>query len=103
MGFAWAKEVWHFYALFACYGIYMAMNEGNSKAFVVDLVDSRFRATGIGILGTFTGVATFFASLIAGILWDSFGSLWTFVYGALGAFIALLLLTKVKVLRGQFN
>jgi MFS family permease len=101
LGFGFAFEPWHFWILFSIYGLYMAATDGVGKALAVDLVPAQLKATGIGILGTATGLCTIAASLIAGLLWDSYGPLWTFIFGAGGAIIAASLLISNPLLNRQ--
>jgi MFS family permease len=95
LGFALAVSLWHFWLLFGIYGLYMAATDGNGKAFAIDLVKSDEKATGLGVLGTITGVATVAASTIAGALWEHAGSSWAFVYGVIGALTAAAILAFV--------
>jgi MFS family permease len=96
-GFAAAHSIFAFAGLLAVYGVYMAATDGVGKAWVVDLVPADMRATGIGILGTVTGVSSLAASLAAGVLWDHFGSAGPFFYGAGGALVSFgLLLFTVR-------
>lgn len=74
--------------LFFIYGFYIAMTDGVSKAFVVDLVDKEVAGTAIGLYYCVTGIAAFFASLIAGLLWTHIGSSAPFAYGAATALIS---------------
>ncbi len=96
LGFSFATAHWHFWILFGVYGTYMAATDGVGKALAVDLIESSRKATGLGALGTVTGISTVFASTIAGLLWDHFGALSTFIYGASGAFLAAVVLIQVK-------
>ena len=86
--FGYATEIWHFILLFLIYGLYMAATDGVGKAMAIDLLPKDLKATGLGLLGTVTGLCTLFASLIAGIVWDQFGAVSTFIYGATGALVA---------------
>lgn len=86
-GFAWAEKSWHFWILFALYGIYNAATEGISKAFAVDLVDHNLKATGLGALGMVTGISALFSSTVAGALWEYGAQSWPFLYGSIGALI----------------
>lgn len=95
IGFGFATETWHFWGLFAFYGLYMGATDGVGKAYAVDLVPPEAKATGLGILGTVTGLTTIFASSVAGFLWDRLGANWTFFYGALGATVAIAILLFV--------
>lgn len=96
LGFAAASGTWHFWILFAAYGLYMGCTDGVGKALVVDLVPADFKGTAIGMLGTVSGIAVLGASAIGGYLWDRIGPAATFVYGAAGAVIAILLLTSLS-------
>ncbi len=87
-GFANATTFWDFFVLFGIYGIYMAATDGVSKALAIDLLPKEMKATGLGVLGTFTGLASLVASLAAGSIWDHFGSAASFYYAAIGALIA---------------
>jgi MFS family permease len=97
LGFAFAAEGWHVWALFAIYGLYMAATDGVGKAFAVDLVPQEIRAGALGLLGTVTGVATLIASSAAGALWSAVGSWAAFAYGAGGALAGAALLTRIRV------
>lgn len=89
-----AKWIW---LLFPIYGIYMALTDGVSKAYISKLIPHEISASAFGIYQTLMGVATFFASTIAGALW-TFGSVrLPFYFGGLMAIVAavlFLLLTK---------
>lgn len=86
--FAMASRPWQFWILFGIYGLYIAATDGVGKAFAIDLIDSSKRATGVGMLGTVTGISTLIASTVAGALWDHFGAGSTFLFGAAGALVA---------------
>lgn len=93
--FGFASDPWQFWCLFAIYGSYMAATDGVGKALAVDLVPADMKATGLGYLGTVTGLATILASAVAGLLWDKLGSQWTFFYGAAGALLAIVVLLNL--------
>jgi len=97
LGFSFATELWQYWALFAVYGVYMAATDGVGTALAVDLFDPHRKATAVGILGMTSGIATIIASTCAGLIWDHFGSTWTFVYGASGAILAMVVLSGVKI------
>lgn len=100
-GFSLATTRWHFWALFAVYGVYMAATDGVGKALAVDLVDPVRKATGLGTLGTVTGISTVFASSIAGLLWDHYGPFYTFIFGASGAIASIVVLLQVQERHGR--
>ncbi len=94
--FGFASSPWHFWILFFIYGLYMGATDGVGKAYAVDLVPADLKATGLGILGTVSGLATIAASSIAGLLWDQAGAQWTFLYGAAGAILSVMILLFLK-------
>jgi MFS family permease len=94
--FGFASSAWHFWILFFIYGLYMGATDGVGKAYAVDLVPAHLKATGLGLLGTVSGLATIAASSVAGLLWDQAGPQWTFLYGASGAILSVLVLLFMK-------
>ena len=74
LGFAVNQNFYLVWVLFTFYGIYAASTEGVSKAWVSDLVPDEFRGTAIGLLTMLSSFAVMIGSVLAGILWDSFGS-----------------------------
>lgn len=100
VGFAAATEGWMLWVLFAVYGLYIAATEGVGKAAAVDLVPAHLRGTAVGVLGTVSGVATLVASSVAGVLWSVAGPWATFVFGAVGAVVAMILLMTLHPFRG---
>ncbi len=56
------------------YGVYYGLVEGVGRAFVADLVRDRGSlGSAYGLYHAVVGVAALPASLVAGILWESFG------------------------------
>jgi MFS family permease len=90
-GFASASEQKHIWGLFLFYGVFMGLTEGIQKAYLGTIIPDKFRATGYGIFNTFTGIAIFPASVVAGWLWDKYGSHATFYYGSITAFLSAFL------------
>lgn len=97
LGFAAANtgtQIWLFYGV---YGLYYALTEGASRAFVADLVLQEQRGTAYGLFHAGVGLAALPASLIAGILWQGLGG-WSglgpaapFLFGAVLALLAVFL------------
>jgi len=97
LGFAAANtgaQIWLFYGI---YGLYYALTEGASRAFVADLVPQEQRGTAYGYFNAGIGLAALPASLIAGILWQGLGS-WAglgpaapFYFGAALAILSVIL------------
>ena len=95
-GFSLAEAEWLYWLLFGIYGLYMAATDGAGKALAVDLVNPALKASGLGALAFVSGIAGVFASVIAGALWDNFGSHWTFVYGVVGTLCSIFALSTLK-------
>lgn len=68
LGMLAVGERWQLAALFALYGVFYAIEESQSRAFIADLEPQR-RATAIGLYNLVTGMLYLPASLIAGALW----------------------------------
>lgn len=68
LGLVWASQGWQVIALFALYGVFYAIEDSQSKAFIADLEPER-RATAVGAYNFVTGVLYLPASLVAGALW----------------------------------
>jgi len=77
--------------LFPFYGIYMALTEGIGKAYISNLVPQEKAGTAFGVYQTTIGLCTFFASLIAGLLWTYIGVSAPFIFGSVLAVISALL------------
>jgi MFS family permease len=75
--------------LFLVYGLFYAIDEGQTKAYIADLVPDGARATAIGTYGFVTALVYLPASLLAGGLWKAFGPRATFGVAAAIAFVAL--------------
>ena len=89
LGFAVATSKVALIALFVAYGCFYAIDEGQTKAYIADLVPDSTRATAIGAYGFVTAVVYLPASLVAGALWKAFGPKATFGVAAAIAFVAL--------------
>jgi MFS family permease len=88
VGFALATAAWHVWILFAGYGMYYALVEGVSRAFVADLVPVEARGTAFGWYYGVLSLALLPASLIAGWMWTAISPASTFYLGAGLAFFA---------------
>jgi MFS family permease len=90
VGFAVATSKTAVILLFLVYGVFYAVDEGQTKAYVADLVPDGARATGIGTYGFVTALVYLPASLLAGGLWKAFGPQATFGAAAVIACVALI-------------
>ncbi|NPV68040.1 MAG: MFS transporter [Anaerolineae bacterium] len=98
LGFALVEQAWQMWALYGLYGIYYGAVEGNARALVADLVPEEKRGTAYGVYNAAVGVLALPASVIAGLLWSGIGG-WAgfgprapFLFGAVLALIAVILL-----------
>ncbi|HOW90238.1 MAG TPA: MFS transporter [Elusimicrobiales bacterium] len=90
MGFAYAEKGWIIWGLFALYGFYGAFKEGIAKAVVSHLSGAGNRAAGMGYFQGTMGFLTFFASFMAGLLWDKVSPAAPFIAGAACAALSML-------------
>jgi MFS family permease len=76
------------WVLFALYGFYMALTEGVGKAYISQIGEKESLATSFGLYQTMIGICTFFASLIAGVLWSKINPSAPFIFGSILALVA---------------
>ena len=84
-GFAAAGSGWPLAVLFAAYGLYIAATEGTSKALIGRAIPTGERASALGLYYTASGLASFAASTVGGVLWTAVGPWATFTFGAAAA------------------
>ncbi|RCS28805.1 MFS transporter [Rhodanobacter denitrificans] len=77
------------------WGLHMGMTQGLLAAMVADTAPADLRGTAYGMFNLVSGLALLAASVVAGGLWDAFGSRATFLVGAGFAIVALLALVPV--------
>jgi MFS family permease len=97
--FGLAHAAWQAWALFAVYGLYFGLTEGVEKALVADIVPASRRGAAFGWYNLALGLGALPASLIFGAIWDRYGSLRAFLFGASMAVIAalgMLLVTRQR-------
>jgi MFS family permease len=66
----------------ALWGLHMAITQGLLATMVADTAPPALRGTAFGVFNLACGVATLFASALAGLLWDRLGGDVTFLAGA---------------------
>lgn len=93
LGFALSGSPASIVLLFALYGLYSASTDGVQKALVTDVIDKRFKGTGLGIYNFLVGITLLPASLIAGILYDMVDNRAPFLFGSAMAIIAAAMLS----------
>ena len=94
----WATQRWQVIALFALYGVFYAIEDSQSKAFIADLEPER-RATAVGAYNFVTGVLYLPASLVAGALW-AIDARWAFGLATLLSVLAMALFAGVRPASG---
>jgi len=92
LGFAFAGSQAAMAAAFILFGMYTAMITGVERAFVAEISPPELKGTMLGMHSTVAGIALLPASVIAGLLWNSFGSVVPFVFGASLSLISAALL-----------
>lgn len=94
-GFGMATQVWMCWGLFALYGIYAALTEGVSKAWLSNLIHEQ-RGTALGVQAAFASIAALVASTGAGLLWTFVNNALPFYVGAVMAIVTALGLSSVR-------
>jgi MFS family permease len=97
LGFGFANEAWHIWALFLIYGLFFGMTESSERALVADFYPDAQRGRAFGSFNFITGIGALPASLLMGWLWTTFGPAVAFGTGAglaLGAAAWFLFMVK---------
>ena len=84
----------------ALWGLHMGMTQGLLAAMVADTAPDDLRGTAFGFFNLLSGLALLVSSVIAGVLWDTRGSAFTFYAGAGFAALTLLGMTLHPAARG---
>jgi MFS family permease len=71
------------------WGLHMGLTQGLFAAMVADTAPRKLSGTAFGLFNLVSGAALFFASALAGLLWERFGSAATFLCGAAFSGLAL--------------
>ena len=71
------------------WGLHLGITQGLLATMVADTAPADLRGTAYGFFNLVSGVALLCASVLAGLLWDSFGAAQTFVAGAVFSALAL--------------
>jgi MFS family permease len=89
-GFALVRSPLQVVSLFAVYGLFHALTEGPERALVADLTGSAGRGRAFGLFHAVTGAMLLPASLLTGVLWQTWGAATALGAGALIAALAAL-------------
>ena len=94
--FAFTTGIWGVMAGIALWGLHMGLTQGLLATLVADSAPADLRGTAFGVFNFVIGMAMLLASLIAGGLWDLYGSQATFMFGAVVACVALIALAVMR-------
>ena len=83
----------------ALWGLHMGLTQGLLATMVADASPAQLRGTAFGLFNLASGIAMLVASVLAGILWDAYGSAATFYSGAALSALALALLVAFRAAR----
>lgn len=99
VGVAFVDNAWGLVALFLGYGVFYAAADGVIKAWITSLVPVERRGQAFGLNAAASGLLLLPASVIAGGLWDTRGPRSAFLFGAITAAVALLIVAVAPSLR----
>ncbi len=80
----------------AIWGLHMGMTQGLLATMIANTAPADLRGTAFGFFNLVSGIAMLFASIVAGVTWDSFGAEYTFIVGAAMSLLALMLVLRNK-------
>lgn len=84
------KNSFYLWFIFPIYGIYIAATDGIAKAYLGKYILPKEAGSIFGLYQMLMTIATFFASIIGGLLWSKIAPPFTFYFGSLMALLAFL-------------
>lgn len=96
-GFAMARSSWLLFGLFATYGIFAAVNEAVTKAWLSCQLGPDEQATGMGLFLSLQAIFFLTASVVTGLVWETFGGDVAFSLVAMAAAGIILFFSFIKV------
>ena len=96
MAFGFASQVWHVWVLFLAYAAFYALTEPAEKKLVARFSAKGEEGAAFGWFHTVLGIANLPSSLIFGWLYQSFGPMIAFGWGAIAALLAAGLLAFLR-------
>lgn len=97
---AYAPSILAVFVGIGLWGLHMGLTQGVLAALIAATAPERLRGTAFGLFGLIAGLATFIASVLAGLLWDRVGAGATFLAGAAFAAVALLAFLPITRIPG---
>jgi len=101
IAFALAASAWQAWTIFMLYGIYYALTEPAEKTLVANLVGGERKGLAFGWYNLAIGIAALPASLLFGWLYEDYGPLVAFGWGAGLALVAALLLLAIRPAKAE--
>jgi MFS family permease len=101
LGFAHAVSTLQIWGLFALYGLFYGLTEGVEKALLADIAGPEERGAAYGWYHCALGIGALPASLLFGIVWETWGAAAAFTLGAGLAGVAALLLLLLPMPRPE--
>lgn len=98
LGMAFNSSLEVYYLLFISYGLFAAATEGITKAWVSNLCEKADLATALGFQASTQSIASMCASLLAGLIWTTYGAQSMFLFSALGALSVAVILARERIL-----
>jgi len=92
LGWAFVATECQVWLLFAFYGLFYGLTEGVEKALLADLCTPELRGAAFGWYNFAIGAGALPASLVFGVIWQRYGQVAPFLFGASLAGLAALLL-----------
>ncbi len=83
------------------WGLHMGCSQGILATLIAETTPKALKATAFGLFGLATGLLMFFASILAGWLWDQYGATYSFYCSAIFALLALCSLLTMVVISGS--
>ncbi len=103
LAFGLATAAWEAWTLFLFYALFYGLTEPAEKTLVANLVGNERKGLAYGWYNFAIGIATLPSSLIFGALYQFFGPLTAFGWGAVLALVAVALMLGVEEPRTQAN
>jgi MFS family permease len=103
LAFALATDAWEAWALFLGYALFYGLTEPAEKTLVARLVPAEHKGLAYGWYNFAVGIVTLPASLIFGALYQVYGALVAFAWGAALALAAAVVLVGVKEQKDEFS
>lgn len=88
--FAFTTEAYMLWILFGFYGIYYGLSKGVFKAYIADVTPVKNRGWHFGVFDMWTGIALLIASVLMGVLWESFNSQVAFLTSSFFSLLGLI-------------